>query len=91
MASLVKIDHQTFQGLISIAKKHAKTLVWHEKAVDVQLAVDMVVMATRKDFDAAYLLSADGDFTGAVDYVRSLGGKVYAASPMHGSTARQGG
>jgi uncharacterized LabA/DUF88 family protein len=39
----------------------------------------MVVMATRND--AAYLLSADGDFIGAVSYVRSLGKKVFAASP----------
>jgi uncharacterized LabA/DUF88 family protein len=60
-------------------------LVWTEKAVDVQLAVDMVTMATRDEYDCAYLLSADGDFTGAVDYVRSLGKKVFAASPLHGA------
>jgi hypothetical protein len=41
------------------------------KALDVQLAVDMVVMGTRDENDAAYLLSADGDYTGAVDYMRS--------------------
>ncbi len=80
-----KIDSRTFHELIALAKKHAETLVWKEKAVDVQLAVDMVVMATRNEFDAAYLLSADGDFTGAVNYVRSLGKKVYAASAQHGA------
>jgi hypothetical protein len=41
-----KIDSRTFHDLISLAKKHTKTLVWKEKAVDVQLAVDMVLMAT---------------------------------------------
>lgn len=80
-----KIDTETFTSLIGIAKKHAKALVWQEKAVDVMLAVDMVVMATTDEYDAAYLLSADGDFTGAVDYVRKLGKKVFAASALQGA------
>jgi uncharacterized LabA/DUF88 family protein len=45
----------------------------------------MVVMADRDEYDAAYLLSADGDFTGAVEHVRTLGKKVYAACPGHGA------
>jgi uncharacterized LabA/DUF88 family protein len=49
------------------------------------LAVDMVSMSHRDDFDAAYLLSADGDFTPAVEVVRSNGKKVYAASPDAGA------
>ena len=39
----------------------------------------MVITVTRND--AAYLLSADGNFTSAVSYVRSLGKKGFAASP----------
>jgi hypothetical protein len=59
LASLkMKIDSRTYRDLIDIAKEHVKTIVWKEKAVDVQLAVDMVVMATGGDFDAAYLLSS---------------------------------
>jgi len=81
----MKIDSQTFSALVALAKRHEKTTVWKEKAVDVQLAVDMVVMAMRNEYDCAYLLSADGDFTGAVDYVRSTGKKVYAASCLHGA------
>jgi uncharacterized LabA/DUF88 family protein len=81
----MKIDSRVFKDLVTLAKKHEKTLVWVEKAVDVQLAVDMVVMANRNDYDAAYLLSADGDFTGAVEHVRGLGKKVYAACPGHGA------
>jgi uncharacterized LabA/DUF88 family protein len=80
-----KIDTRTYKELVAIAKKHEQTMVWTEKAVDVQLAVDMVVMATRDEYDCAYLLSADGDFTGAVNYVRGLGKKVFAASPLHGA------
>ena len=75
--------------MVDITKKHAETLVWKEKAVDVQLAVDMVLMATRDEFDAAYLLSADGDYTGAVEYVRSLGKKVYAASASQGAQLKK--
>jgi hypothetical protein len=81
----MRIDSRTFQELVALAKKHAKTIVWKEKAVDVQLAVDMVVMATRNGFDAAYLLSADGDFTGRSIMFVAWGKKVYAASPNRGA------
>ncbi len=56
-----------------------------EKAVDVMLAVDLVVMAERNEFDAAYLLSADGDFTPAVQAVRAHGENVYAVSALPGA------
>ena len=45
----------------------------------------MVVAAERDELDAAYLLSADGDFTPAVEAVRAAGKKVYAVSPAHGA------
>jgi uncharacterized LabA/DUF88 family protein len=48
------------------------------------LAVDIVVLAERNQFDVAYLLSTDGDFTPAVTAVRSSGRKVFAASPGRG-------
>ncbi len=81
----MKIDTRVFTELVALAKRHEQALVWVEKAVDVQLAVDMVVMADRDEYDAAYLLSADGVFTGAVEHVRTLGKKVYAACPGHGA------
>ncbi len=49
------------------------------------LAVDLVVMAERNEFDAAYLLSADGDFTPAVQAVRANDKNVYVASPVAGA------
>jgi uncharacterized LabA/DUF88 family protein len=76
-----RIDQTVFADLVALAKKHESTIVWVEKAVDVHLAVDMVVMATRQEYEAAYLLSADGDFTSAVEFVRGLGKKVYVATP----------
>ena len=42
-------------------------------------------MAHREEFDAAYLLSADGDFTPAVEAATGLGRTVYAVSPSPGA------
>ena len=49
-----------------------------EKQVDVSIAVDMVEMARRDEYDTAYLFSADGDFVPAVKAVRRLGKQVFA-------------
>ena len=37
-----------------------------EKVTDVNLALDLVLDAQSKDYDIAYLVSNDGDFSGAV-------------------------
>ena len=81
----VRIDHGVFQHLQELVRQHRTSVVQVEKAVDVMLAVDLVVMAERNEFDAAYLLSADGDYTHAVEFVRGLGKKVYAVSPRKGA------
>lgn len=81
----VRIDSNVFHDLMSLAKRHIHSEVKVEKAVDVMLTVDMVIMAERNQFEAAYLLSADGDFTPAVQAVRSHGKKVYAVSPSLGA------
>lgn len=51
-----------------------------EKQVDVSIAVDMVAMAYRNEYDTAYLLSADGDFVPAAEAVRRLNKKIFAVS-----------
>jgi hypothetical protein len=81
----VRIDSGVYHDLLRIARGHRNAEVMVEKAVDVMLAVDMVVMAERDEFDAAYLLSADGDFTPAVSAVKAHGKKVYAVSPEYGA------
>jgi uncharacterized LabA/DUF88 family protein len=81
----IKIDPSVFADLSDIAKRHNEATVYVEKAVDVFLAVDLVTLAINDAFDAAYLLSADGDYTPAVRQARNLGKKVYAASPMSGA------
>ena len=80
-----RLDPTVFAELMAIAKKHATATVMVEKAVDVMLALDLVTMAIHDHYEAAYLLSADGDFTPAVETVRSLGKKVYVASPLSGA------
>jgi uncharacterized LabA/DUF88 family protein len=57
-----------YHDLLAIARKRQTAEVIVEKAVDVFIAVDMVVMAERQEFDVAYLLSADVDFTPRVGF-----------------------
>ncbi len=79
------MDPNLYRDLMTIAKNHQNATTFVEKAVDVMLAVDMVIMAEHDEFDAAYLLSADGDFTPAVSAIREKGKKVYAVSPAQGA------
>ena len=48
-----------------------------EKKVDVSIAVDLIRMAYRDEYDVAYLLSADADFVPAVRETRKLGKTVF--------------
>ena len=49
---------------------------FHEKGVDVRLAVEMIRFARENHYDIAYLLSSDTDLVAAIEEVRSLGKKV---------------
>jgi len=46
-----------------------------EKGIDVQLAIDFVVMAVRGEYDAGVLFSTDTDLKPALDAVYELNGK----------------
>ncbi|MDA8015354.1 MAG: NYN domain-containing protein [Gammaproteobacteria bacterium] len=52
-----------------------------EKQVDTRITADLIGMAHRGEYDAAYLLSADSDFVPALDEARSRGKLVFAAGP----------
>jgi len=80
-----RIDPKVYQDLVALGQRHKKAFVMVEKAVDVMLAVDLVVMAERDQFDTAYVLSADGDFTHAVSVVRAHHKKVFAVSASNGA------
>ena len=79
-ALTVRIDPVVYRHLVEGATRHAKAMVVVEKAVDVALAVDMVRMADHNEYDTAYLLAADGDYTPAVEAVMAAGKKVFAAA-----------
>ena len=79
----------TARVLTPLARSHRETVLFVEKAVDVMLAVDMVVMAERDEFDTAYLLSADGDFTPAVEAIRRHGKQVFAVAGRPGGQLRR--
>ena len=49
---------------------------FHEKGVDVRLAVEMIRLARSNKYDIAYLLSSDTDLVPAIEEVRSFGRKV---------------
>lgn len=86
-----QIDPKVFQDLQSISQRYKTSKTQVEKAVDVMLAVDLVTMAQQNKFDTAYILSADGDYTHAADYVRGVVGpdgtnkKVFAAAASSGA------
>ena len=79
-----RLDPKLYRDLSAIAAL-SKVTVTVEKAVDVMLAVDMVAMAIRNEYDVAYILAADGDYTPAAEAVRDMGKIVIAAAPRAGA------
>lgn len=49
---------------------------YHEKGVDVRLAVEMIRFARQDKYDIAYLVSSDTDLVAAVEEVQSIGKAV---------------
>ena len=49
----VRIEPGVYRDLMEMARRHTTSEVVVEKAVDVMLAVDMVTMGERNEFDAA--------------------------------------
>lgn len=80
-----QIDTNVRRDLFDLAHRHKVVRVMVEKAVDVMLAVDLVVMAQQNQYDTAYILSADGDYTHAAQFVRSQGKKVFAVATTSGA------
>ena len=49
---------------------------YHEKGVDVRLAVEMIRFARQDKYDIAYLVSSDTDLVAAVEEVQAIGKTV---------------
>lgn len=82
LASLsIRFPRNVFRELVALASRHRELTVHREKGVDVFLACDLVDLARRDAFDVAYLVSGDADFYPAVAITRSIGKRVFVASP----------
>jgi uncharacterized LabA/DUF88 family protein len=57
-------------------RKRDGEVYYVEKASDVNLALDLALDAEKEIYDEAYLISNDGDFSGAVSAAKSFGKKV---------------
>ena len=57
-------------------RKRDGEIFYVEKASDVNLALDLVLDAQKEIYDEAYLISNDGDFSGAIKSVMDLNKKV---------------
>jgi len=49
---------------------------YHEKGVDVRLAVEMIRFARQNKYEIAYILSSDTDLVPAIEEVQSIGKEV---------------
>ncbi len=57
-------------------RKRDGEVYYVEKASDVNLALDLALDAEKETYDEAYLISNDGDFSGAVSAARGFSKKV---------------
>ncbi len=59
---------------------------FHEKGVDVRLAVEMIRLARENSYDIAYLISSYTDLVAAVEEVQSFGKKVQYVGVVKGQS-----
>lgn len=59
---------------------------FHEKGVDVRLAVEMIRSARTNKYDVGYLVSSDTDLVPAVEEVQSFGKKIQYVAIVKGQS-----
>ena len=70
-----KLQRQSVKIILGQLIQH-RDKSYHEKGVDVRLAVEMIRLARQDKYDTAYLISSDTDLVPAVEEVLSLHRKV---------------
>lgn len=70
-----KLQSQNIAVVLGQLIKHPDR-TYHEKGVDVRLAVEMIRFARENKYDIAYLISSDTDLVPAVEEVLAFGKKV---------------
>ena len=79
-------EHEVPRDLLEMLRTYWNSAPpeYREKGVDTRITGDLVDLAHREEYEAAYLLSADADFVPAVEIARRLGKTVFVASPRPG-------
>ena len=78
----IKVEQQRYHDIlrtmpsISLGEGWRSPPEYIEKAVDVKLAINLVMMARNNDYDVAYLVTSDSDLAPAVDMAREIGKEV---------------
>ena len=74
------VGHLQTEGVVvkfgKLMRDHSRAGGYHEKGVDVQIAVEMIRFARQDKYDVAYLISSDTDLVPAVEEVKDFGKKV---------------
>lgn len=61
--------------------------MFHEKGVDILLAVEMIKLGLANTYETAFLLSSDTDLVPAVQECRRIGKQVvYVGCSLHGQS-----
>jgi uncharacterized LabA/DUF88 family protein len=82
---LAKLDRQHIKIILGQLIQHPDK-TFHEKGVDVRLAVEMIRLARSDSYDTAYLLSSDTDLVAAIEEVRSFNKKVVYVGVANGQS-----
>lgn len=72
---MAKLQQQNISVILGQLIQHPDK-TFHEKGVDVRLAVEMIRLARENSYDIAYLISSDTDLVAAVEEVHSFNKKV---------------
>ncbi len=82
---IAKLEQQNvFVTLGQLIRHPDKT--YHEKGVDVRLAVEMIRFARENKYDCGYLLSSDTDLVPAIEEVKSFGKTVQYVGTAKGQS-----
>ena len=71
-----KLQGQNIKVVLGQLIRHPDK-TYHEKGVDVRMAVEMIRFARENKYDVAYLISSDTDLVPAVEEVKAFGKEVY--------------
>lgn len=82
---IAKLQKQNISIILGNLIQHPDK-TFHEKGVDVRIAVEMIRFAREDKYNVAYLLSSDTDLVPAVEEVKSFNKKIVYVGISHGQS-----